>query len=147
MMRIDDHIHYADTDPGLLALMDEFNLKFLNICREKVLRGVDEDFAARAIACKVWKNVGMEVRRPDGQFFMVTAARQTRLCLQSDESSHEGIVTLSPRRVPSPATCHSPAEGDASQTQHDHAHLVCRQDLNVDANRRHIFFAPNWRAG
>ncbi|MFZ1755082.1 MAG: amidohydrolase family protein [Caldilineaceae bacterium] len=30
-----------------------------------------QDFAAGAVACKVWKNVGMELRYPDGRFFQV----------------------------------------------------------------------------
>jgi predicted TIM-barrel fold metal-dependent hydrolase len=32
---------------------------------------LQQDFAAGAIACKIWKNVGMEVKTPDGAFFMV----------------------------------------------------------------------------
>jgi predicted TIM-barrel fold metal-dependent hydrolase len=114
MAIIDAHIHYADTDPGLLSLMEDFDLKFLNICVardaqgewrqqadayrqvadaypnrfawctsfdlprfddpdyvQKVIDGLDADFASGAIACKVWKNLGMEVRKPDGTFFMV----------------------------------------------------------------------------
>jgi len=36
-----------------------------------VLIGLERDFAAGAVACKVWKNIGMEVRYPDGRFFHV----------------------------------------------------------------------------
>jgi len=36
-----------------------------------VLAGLERDFAAGAVACKVWKNIGMEVRYPDGRFFQV----------------------------------------------------------------------------
>ena len=111
---IDAHIHYGDDAPELLALLDEFNLKLLNICVaqddhggwrdqaetyarlthadpahfawctsfdlprfadagyiDRVLAGLDADFANGAIACKIWKNIGMEVRKPDGSFFMV----------------------------------------------------------------------------
>jgi predicted TIM-barrel fold metal-dependent hydrolase len=114
MTIIDAHIHCADTDPSLLSLMEEFNLKFLNICVahdpegqwreqaelykyvadrypsrfawcttfdlprfhdpdyvEQVISDLDQDSAAGAIACKVWKNVGMEVKKPNGEFFMV----------------------------------------------------------------------------
>jgi len=31
-MIIDAHMHYADDDPDFLALLAEFDLKFLNIC-------------------------------------------------------------------------------------------------------------------
>lgn len=36
-----------------------------------VIAGLEQDFAAGAVACKVWKNIGMEVRYPDGRFFHV----------------------------------------------------------------------------
>jgi len=36
-----------------------------------VTEALDADFAAGAVACKIWKNIGMEVRRPDGAFCMV----------------------------------------------------------------------------
>lgn len=38
---------------------------------DDVLAGLERDFAAGAVACKVWKNVGMELRYPDGRFFHV----------------------------------------------------------------------------
>ncbi len=38
---------------------------------EAVIEGLRSDIAAGAVACKIWKNVGMEVRRPDGAFLMV----------------------------------------------------------------------------
>lgn len=36
-----------------------------------VIDGLDRDFDAGAVACKIWKNVGMDARRPDGTFAMV----------------------------------------------------------------------------
>lgn len=114
MTIIDAHIHYGDDHPALLALLEQFDLKLLNICvardahgrwREqaetyqvlaekhpqrfawctsfdlprfedadyvqKVIEGLDRDFAGGAVACKVWKNIGMEVKTPSGEFFMV----------------------------------------------------------------------------
>ena len=38
---------------------------------DAVIAGLDADFAAGAVACKIWKNIGMEVRKPDGSFLMV----------------------------------------------------------------------------
>jgi predicted TIM-barrel fold metal-dependent hydrolase len=38
---------------------------------DRVIEGLAADIAAGAVACKIWKNIGMEVRHPDGAFFMV----------------------------------------------------------------------------
>jgi predicted TIM-barrel fold metal-dependent hydrolase len=38
---------------------------------ERAIAGLERDFATGAIACKVWKNVGMEIRKPSGAFLMV----------------------------------------------------------------------------
>jgi predicted TIM-barrel fold metal-dependent hydrolase len=38
---------------------------------ECVIAELEQDFGRGAIACKVWKNVGMEIRKPSGQFLMV----------------------------------------------------------------------------
>lgn len=110
---LDAHIHYGDDAPALLALLEQLDLKLLNICVaedahgawriqaetyarlaqaypqrfawctsfdlprvddpgyvDQVIAGLDADFAAGALACKVWKNIGMEVKRPTGEFIM-----------------------------------------------------------------------------
>ena len=36
-----------------------------------VIAGLERDFAAGAAACKVWKNFGLEVRRPSGEYTLV----------------------------------------------------------------------------
>ena len=38
---------------------------------ERVLAELEQDFAAGAVACKIWKNIGMEIRKPTGEFLMV----------------------------------------------------------------------------
>lgn len=38
---------------------------------DQAIRGLERDFEQGAIACKVWKNIGMEVRKPSGEFMMV----------------------------------------------------------------------------
>lgn len=38
---------------------------------DRVIEGLKRDFADGAIACKVWKNIGMEVKKPSGEFIMV----------------------------------------------------------------------------
>ncbi|HXF62748.1 MAG TPA: amidohydrolase family protein [Caldilineaceae bacterium] len=113
-MRIDAHIHFGDRHPEALALLEELDVKLLNICVahdsfgnwrrqaeqyqalaaeyperyawctsfdlprfddpgyvDSVLAGLANDFAAGAVACKAWKNLGMEVKTPAGEFFMV----------------------------------------------------------------------------
>jgi predicted TIM-barrel fold metal-dependent hydrolase len=41
---------------------------------DRVIAGLDADFARGAVACKIWKNIGMEVRDADGRFVMVDDA-------------------------------------------------------------------------
>jgi predicted TIM-barrel fold metal-dependent hydrolase len=38
---------------------------------DRVIAGLEQDFAAGALACKVWKNVGMEVRGASGAMLLV----------------------------------------------------------------------------
>lgn len=38
---------------------------------EKTIQQLDEDFAQGAVACKVWKNFGLELKTPEGAYFMV----------------------------------------------------------------------------
>lgn len=110
----DAHIHWGDNSPEVLALLDVFNLKLLNICVaqddhgewrsqaeiyahltksdpahfqwctsfdlprfddatyiDTVITDLHTDFANRAVACKIWKNIGMEVYKPNGSILMV----------------------------------------------------------------------------
>lgn len=114
MKKIDAHIHFGGDEPAALGLLQDFDLKLLNICVnasakadwhdqstayrrlaqehsaryawcttfdlprfndtqyvETARLGLDADFEQGAVACKVWKNIGMEVRTPSGAFFMV----------------------------------------------------------------------------
>ncbi|MCC7147492.1 MAG: amidohydrolase family protein [Phycisphaeraceae bacterium] len=38
---------------------------------ERVIADLDRDFAAGAVGCKVWKNIGMLDRKPDGSYLLV----------------------------------------------------------------------------
>lgn len=38
---------------------------------DRVRAQLDQDFANGAIGCKVWKNIGMEIRTPDGDYMQV----------------------------------------------------------------------------
>jgi len=114
MPRIDAHVHYAGEHSDALALLEELDLKLINIsvahgrrgpwrewsdrfraladrnpdrfawCAsfdlpgfedpdyvDRMIEGLERDFAAGAVACKVWKHIGMELKDPGGQAFMV----------------------------------------------------------------------------
>jgi len=114
MYIIDAHIHFICDHSDCLTLMDELDLKFLNVCvvhssdtawrlqadryrelaqafperyawctgfalpdgtsdwAERVIAQLEQDFSGEgaAVGCKIWKNVGMELIRPDGSFLM-----------------------------------------------------------------------------
>lgn len=38
---------------------------------DSVIAELDQDFAAGPLGCKIWKNIGMEIRKPSGEFLMV----------------------------------------------------------------------------
>ncbi len=38
---------------------------------ERVIAQLGQDLADGAVGCKVWKNIGMEIRKPDGDFLMI----------------------------------------------------------------------------
>ena len=63
----------AQTNPRRYAWCTSFDLPRLDDPGyvDDVLAGLERDFAAGAVACKVWKNIGMEVRHPDGRFLHV----------------------------------------------------------------------------
>jgi hypothetical protein len=62
----------AQTHPQRFAWCTSFDLPRLDDAHyvDAVIAGLDRDFAAGAIACKIWKNIGMEVKKPDGSFLM-----------------------------------------------------------------------------
>lgn len=58
--------------PERYAWVTSFDLPdFSDDYVDRVIEGLTRDFDAGAIACKVWKNIGMEVKTPDGEFMMV----------------------------------------------------------------------------
>jgi len=114
MPRIDAHTHLVGDHAQTVALLEELDLKVLNIgvaesdgrpwrehlamyrqladehpnryawvttfdlpdCddphyADRAIEALDRDFAAGAVGCKVWKNVGMEIHKPDGQHLLV----------------------------------------------------------------------------
>ncbi len=37
---------------------------------DRVIAQLNQDFAQGAVGCKIWKNVGMEIKKPDGSFLL-----------------------------------------------------------------------------
>ena len=110
---IDAHTHIQGGQADLNQLLDELDLKVLNICvpadadrwrkdskiyrplaekfparyawctafdppdfadpdyAEKSIARLEEDFRLGALACKIWKNVGMQVKDPAGNFIQM----------------------------------------------------------------------------
>ena len=65
--------YLAQANPRRFAWCTSFDLPRLDDAGyvDAVLVGLKRDFAAGAVACKVWKNIGMKVCYPDGRFFQV----------------------------------------------------------------------------
>jgi hypothetical protein len=67
----------AETYPGQYAWCTSFELPDLTgdgaIAEygKRAIAGLKQDFAAGAVGCKIWKNVGMALRKPSGAFLMV----------------------------------------------------------------------------
>ena len=113
MLKIDAHIHVSGDHPDCVALLDQLDVKMLNVCVasssqkdwhaeraiyrqlaaqhprryawcttldvpdfspdyvERTIAELVQDFAAGSVACKFWKNIGMDVRKPSGEFLMI----------------------------------------------------------------------------
>jgi len=113
---IDVHVHVFKTDPAFQAMLEQLDLKLMNILvmddtlpyrkelkpqvddglalvrssrghvvlcttfdpykfndpgfTEQTIKQIDQNFAAGAISVKIWKNLGMEIKTPDGKFVM-----------------------------------------------------------------------------
>lgn len=115
MPYIDAHLHFPIDHPDAVAVLEDLDLRLLNICvshkpdwqsqraryrsmhqsrpdrfawctsfdmpteadfanpgryAQSVIAELEKDLRDGAAACKIWKNVGMELRKPDGSFLM-----------------------------------------------------------------------------
>jgi predicted TIM-barrel fold metal-dependent hydrolase len=62
----------TDEHPARFAWCTTFDVPdFSADYAERVIAELERDFAAGAIACKFWKNIGMEIRKPSGEFLMI----------------------------------------------------------------------------
>jgi predicted TIM-barrel fold metal-dependent hydrolase len=64
--------HLAEAHPRRYAWCTTFDPPdFGADYAERTITSLEKDFAAGAIACKMWKNIGMEIRQPSGEFVLV----------------------------------------------------------------------------
>jgi len=62
-------VHASHGFARLCTSFDPYSFNQPNYAR-KVIRGLDQDFADGAIAVKLWKNVGMEIKDANGHYLM-----------------------------------------------------------------------------
>ncbi len=70
----DNYEHLAKTYPDRYAWCTSFDLPRFEDPKyiDTVIRGLERDFdEGAAVACKVWKNIGMEVKTPSGNYILV----------------------------------------------------------------------------
>lgn len=70
--QVGEYIRITESYPGRYGWCTAFDMPTFDDARyaERVIEGLDRDFAAGAVACKVWKNIGMELKDPAGRFVM-----------------------------------------------------------------------------
>jgi predicted TIM-barrel fold metal-dependent hydrolase len=70
--RAQDYQQLAHTYPDHYAWCTTFDPPdFGPDYAERVIAGLKEDFATGAVGCKIWKNVGMQIKKPSGEFLLV----------------------------------------------------------------------------
>ncbi|OGD21239.1 MAG: hypothetical protein A2W03_10630 [Candidatus Aminicenantes bacterium RBG_16_63_16] len=97
--------------------------------QEKTLAGLRKDFAEGAVAVKVWKDIGMTFREPDGRFIMIDDPRFDPIL---DFIAAEGKAVVG--HLGEPRNCWLPLEamtvpGDKSYfTEHPQYHMYLHPD-------------------
>ncbi|MBZ5572356.1 MAG: amidohydrolase family protein [Acidobacteriia bacterium] len=70
--QVDDALALVRTSHGHMALcttFDPYRFNDASFTAESI-KQIDQNFAAGAVAVKIWKNLGMEIKTPDGKFVM-----------------------------------------------------------------------------
>lgn len=71
-LKRDPYRTLAEQHPERYAWCTSFDLPtFEPDYAERVIAGLEQDFRDGAVACKVWKNIGMEVRTPAGELLLI----------------------------------------------------------------------------
>jgi len=95
---------------------------------ERVIQEMDKDFQEGAVACKVWKNVGMAVVDPDGKFVMVDHPILEPIFQHLEKSGRTLIM-----HTGEPKACWEPLGGggphDAYYKKNPHWHFFGKKDV------------------
>lgn len=152
MLRIDAHLHFIGDHPDAIAMLEELDLKLLNITvahgasqewrkidaepyrklaqthpdryawctsfdlpdfkesgyADRIIEGLDRDFAGGAVGCKVWKNIGMDLKDPAGRFVMVDDPIFEPI-FQHLEQTHRTLLM----HIAEPLACWEPLEKES----------------------------------
>jgi hypothetical protein len=146
----------AETYPGQYAWCTSFELPDLTGddaiagYAERAIAGLKQDFAAGAVGCKIWKNVGMALRKPSGAFLMVDDPLFDPIY---DYLAWVGQPLL--MHIGEPLTCWQPLREDAPHSgyysQHPEWHMYGKpgypshQEI-IDARDRVLARHPDLRA-
>ena len=84
---------------------------------ERVVAELEQDFAKGAVACKVWKNVGMEIRKPSGEFLMVDDPLFDPIYAYLAHSGRPALM-----HIGEPLRCWQPLDDDGPHDSYYRAH-------------------------
>jgi predicted TIM-barrel fold metal-dependent hydrolase len=116
---------------------------------ERVIAELERDLAAGAIACKFWKNIGMEIRKPSGEFLMIDDPLFDPIF---DYLTREGIPAL--MHLGEPLACWQPLDENRPHygyySQHPEWHMYTKPDYPshqqiIDARDRMLARHPKLR--
>jgi predicted TIM-barrel fold metal-dependent hydrolase len=111
--------------PGRFAWVTSFPLQGFGQpgWADRAIASLSADFAAGAVGCKIWKNVGMELRDPDGRFVFVDDERFAPV-LSFLQASGRPLLThiAEPMAAWSPLDPESPHFDYYSTAKHWHWH-------------------------
>jgi predicted TIM-barrel fold metal-dependent hydrolase len=116
---------------------------------ERVIAELDQDFARGAVACKVWKNVGMEIRKPSGEFLMVDDPLFDPIFEYLARSGRPALM-----HIGEPLRCWQPLDEDSPHSSyyrnHPEWHMYNRPDYPshrqiIDARDRMLARHPQLR--
>lgn len=116
---------------------------------ERVIAGLERDFAAGAVACKFWKNIGMEIRKPSGEFLLIDDPLFDPIYAFLSRADKTALM-----HIGEPLACWQPLNEDSPHygyySQHPEWHMVNRPEYPshrqlIDARDRVLARHPRLR--
>ncbi len=154
-----EHYRYlADTYPDCYAWCTTFDLPDFresdSVYAERVIAGLARDFDSGAAACKIWKNIGMECRRPSGEYLMVDDPLFGPIFDFIRKADRPVLMHIGePRACWLPLDVHSPHYAYYSENPQwhmygksgipSHAELIAARDRVLEANPKIRFVAAH----